>query len=169
MADDGITVDLAGLAELQAKIDALSDKALDRASRAAVRAGALVEQAAIVELAPVKVDDGGSLPEGALKSDFVIKVSKGADGVMRANVGPGKLTAHVARWIEYGHRMVKGGKSRLKKYGLVSGPGKQTGEVQAYPFIRPAFEASKAKVEQTVRSTFKSEISKAWKSMSKRR
>jgi HK97 gp10 family phage protein len=169
MADDGITVDLAGLADLQAKLDALSDKALDRASRVAVRAGALIEQAAIVAEARIKVGDGGLLPAGALKSDFVIKVTKGTDGVMRANVGPGKLTAHVARWIEYGHRMVKGGKSRLKKYGLLSGPGKQIGEVKAYPFIRPAFEASKEQVEKTVRDTFKREIANAWKRMSKRK
>jgi HK97 gp10 family phage protein len=169
MADDGITVDLAGLAELQAKFDTLSDRERDRAARAAVRAGALIEQAAIVAKAPVKVGDGGSLPAGALKSDFVIKVAKGSDGVMRANVGPGKLTAHVARWIEYGHRLVRGGKSRLKKYGLVSGPGKQIGEVPADPFIRTAFEESRAQVESTVRNTFKREITSAWKRMSKRK
>jgi len=164
MADEGITMEVAGLAELMAKLDDLSVKGAERASRKAVRAGAVIVQAAIAERAPVKglppLDShGGSLPEGALQNDIVVKVRRQKDGIITATVGPDTLTSHVARWVEYGHRRVTGGYSRLDKTtGTTRGPGKQVGDVAEHPFIRPAWEAVAQEVTDVVKSTLATEI-----------
>jgi HK97 gp10 family phage protein len=160
MADEGIKIE--GLAELQAKLDDLGTKAAERAIRNALRAGAAIEQAAITERAPIKVGSGGILPDGALKSDFTVTIKKDSNGGMAAIVGPGKYTAHVARWVEYGHRIVTGGYSKVLKSGKVRGPGKVHAEsVPEHPFIRPAWEATRDEVTQTVAKTLVAEVEKA--------
>jgi HK97 gp10 family phage protein len=161
VADDGISIDIEGLSDLQAKLDDLSTKATERAIRAALKAGAAIEQAAITERAPVKVDTGGTLPEGALKSDIVVKMTRDDQGTILAVVGPGKLTTHVARWVEYGHRQVRGGYSRKLADGSTRGPGSQTGEVPEHPFIRPAYEATRQEVADAICTTLATEIEKA--------
>jgi HK97 gp10 family phage protein len=161
MAEDGFSIDVEGLSALQAKLDDLGTTMADRAIRKALKAGALIEQAAIVERAPVKDVTGGILPPGALKSDIVIRMKKDASGANSAVVGPAKLTAHVARWVEYGHRLVVGGRSRVLRSGKTKGPGKQVGQVEAYPFIRPAYEASRAAVTEAICKTLAAEVDKA--------
>lgn len=169
MPDDGITMELSGLDALMAKLEDLGTKGAERAGRKAVRAGAEIAQVAIIEAAPVKVDgSGGSLPPGALKNDIVLHVRKQSDGSITATVGPDKLTSHVARWVEYGHRQVIGGKSRLLKNGTTRGPGKQVyvskpgqvglGTVPEQPFIRPAWESVAQEVTAKVQSTLATEI-----------
>jgi HK97 gp10 family phage protein len=163
MADDGISIEVKGLAELQAKLDALSTKQADRCIRTALKAGAVIEQAAIVERAPVKDTTGGSLPDGALKNDIIIRFLKDTAGAISAIVGPAKLTAHVARWVEYGHRLVRGGRSRLLATGKTRGPGSQQGDVAAHPFIRPAYESSRQAVTTAICTTLATELEKASK------
>ena len=163
MADDGISITVEGLSELQAKLDALTQKQADRCIRAALKAGAVVEQAAIVERAPVKDDTGGSLPPGALKNDIVIRFLRDAQGVISAKIGPAKLTAHVARWVEYGHRLVQGGRNRVLASGKQKGNGTVAGFVEAHPFIRPAYEESRQKVITTICETLATELEKASK------
>jgi HK97 gp10 family phage protein len=158
---DGIDISITGLAELQAKLDDMATKQADRCIRTALKAGAVIEQAAITERAPEKDSTGGILPDGALRSDIIIRLKKDAQGAYAAIVGPGKLTSHVARWVEYGHRLVRGGRSRLFKTGKTRGPGSQVGEVAAHPFIRVAWEASRAEVTQTIITTLGQEIEKA--------
>ncbi len=89
------------------------------------------------ERTPVKVEDSGedsnSLPPGALKDGITSKVSvqpqKGSGSV---TVRPSKDTAHVARWLEFGHQLVS------------HKPGhKVIGNVPAVPFFRNAFDAAK--------------------------
>jgi HK97 gp10 family phage protein len=161
MAFDSISIEVKGLEELKSKLDQLSTKEADAAIRKALRAGAAIEQAAIAERAPVKVDTGGTLPEGALKSDIVVKMTRDGQGNIAAIVGPDKLTSHVARWVEYGHRLVRDGYSRVLANGKTKGSGKQVGNVPAHPFIRPAFEATADEVAQTIASTLAAEIEKA--------
>ena len=163
MADDGISITVEGLSELQAKLDAMTQKQADRCIRTALKAGAVIEQAAIVERAPVKVGTGGYLPPGALKSDIVIRFLKDTQGAISAKVGPAKLTAHVARWVEYGHRIVQGGRNRVLANGKQKGNGVVTGEVPAHPFIRPAYEASRQQVITTICETLATELTKASK------
>jgi HK97 gp10 family phage protein len=163
MADDGISIDIEGLSDLQAKLDDLSTKAAEKAIRAALKAGAAVEQAAIIERAPVKDGTGGVLPEGALKSDIVVRISRDDQGTIIAVVGPAKLTKWIARLVEYGHRNVRGGVSRLLRNGRSKGPGSHIGDVPAHPFIRPAYEASRQEVANAICTTLVTEIEAASK------
>jgi len=163
MADDGLDIQISGLDELQAQLDDLGTKAAERCIRKALRAGAAIEQAAIVERAPVKVGDGGILPENALRNDIVVKVKREDDDSLSAVVGPDKFTAHVARWVEYGHRQVNGGYSRKTKSGKYRGPGKQIGDVPEHPFLRPAWEATQTEVTDTICTTLAAEIEQAAK------
>jgi HK97 gp10 family phage protein len=159
MPDDGVTMEVEGLAAIMAKLDDLSTKGAERASRKAVRAGAEIVQAAIIENAPVNVEGGGTLPAGAIKNDIVLHVKKQADDVISAIVGPDKLTSHVVRFVEYGHRMVTGGRSRLLKNGTTRGPGVAAEkEVREHPFIRPAWESVAQEVADKVKSTLATEI-----------
>lgn len=151
MANDGITIK--GLTELKAKLASLSDKEGDACIRTALKAGAAIEQAAIEERAPVKDTTGGQLPPGALKADIGVSVRKAKSGNLYALVGPGKFTAHIARFVEYGHRIVRGG--RLRK------GGKHVGDVPAHPFIRTAYEATRDEVATTIATTLATEIEKA--------
>jgi HK97 gp10 family phage protein len=161
MAQDGLTIDIQGLSELQVKLNDLGTKAADAAMRKALKAGAAIEQAAISERAPMKDGTGGILPDGALKNDIVIKIRRDNNGGMNAIVGPDKFTAHVARWVEYGHRLVRGGRSRLLANGKARGPGSQTGEVAEHPFIRPAWEASREAVTNAITTTLVAEVEAA--------
>jgi HK97 gp10 family phage protein len=152
---------ISGLPELLANLKDLSEKQMEAATRKALRTGGVIVQAAITERAPVKVGSGGILPDGALKSDIVMRIKKDDNGILAAIVGPDKETRHVADWVEYGHREVQGGKSRKGRDGKYSGPGKHIGDVPEHPFIRPAWEATKQEVTDTVCTTLAAEIEKA--------
>lgn len=151
----GFSVDILGLKELDAKLSEMSTEMSTKIVRKALRAGGKVMQEAIAEAAPVKADTargGTSLPPGTLKSDIIVTLGRDDEGSPAAIVGPGKYTAHVANFVEYGHRQVTGGYSNIKN-GKASGPGKSTGQVPAYPFIRPAYEATReASVEAMITS-----------------
>ena len=101
---------------------------------AGLRAGGEVFQAAIAERAPERPDlpSGTALPPGALKTDIELHRGRSDEGLPAVIVSPGKYTQHVARWVEYGHRLVRGGYNKKGK----GGPGKEVGSVAAYPFIR---------------------------------
>jgi HK97 gp10 family phage protein len=163
MTDDGFSIEIEGLSALQAKMEDLSTKQSEAAIRKALRAGAAIEQAAIIERAPVKVEGrGGEYPAGALQNDIVVTTSRATDGTIIAIVGPDQYTKRLAGWVEYGHRMVTGGRSRVGKNGKARGPGKVHDEsVPAYPFIRPAFEATQAEVAQTMCDVLAKEIESA--------
>jgi HK97 gp10 family phage protein len=162
MADDSININIEGLSELDAKLADLGTKVAERCIRAALKAGAQIEQAAITERAPVKVGDGGILPDGALKSDIVIKMKRDENGQIVAVVGPDSYTSHVANWVEYGHRMVTGGRNTLDKAtGKTKGPGKHIDEVPEHPFIRPAYEATREEVANAICTTLAESIEKA--------
>lgn len=149
---------LEGADELAASLEALDADIQTRVMRAALRDAGELMRAAVQERAPVKTVAGGKLPEGALKSDVKMSITT-IDGKLAAMVYFGSLTYYVARWVEYGHRLVKGGYSSMKR-GKLRGNGKQIGDVPAYPFIRPAFEATvRASVDAFV-DRLKSEIKK---------
>jgi HK97 gp10 family phage protein len=165
MPEDGFSIDVLGLPALHAKLADMSTKALERATRKALREGAAIVQQAVTERAQEKDTTGGVLPDGALKSDIVVRLKQGKDdGIIRAYIGPDKDTAYVARWVEYGHRMIRGGRSRLYKLtGKVKGPGRHVGDIPAHPFIRPGWEASRSQAADVIQKTLVSEIEKAWK------
>jgi hypothetical protein len=101
------------------------------------------------------------LPDGALKSDITVTTHRYKDGTPYVTVQPGKYTARVAQWVEYGHRLVRGGYSKVLKNGKTRGIGKVIGDVAAHPFIRPAYEASRDAVADIIGKTLVAEIEKA--------
>lgn len=157
---DGVNIDIEGLKEIQAQLDSLSKEAGERAIRKALRAGAEIEKAAIETAAPVKDTTGGMLPAGALKSDITVKMKRDDQGGLIAVVGPGKLTRWVASLVEYGHRLVTGGRSRVLANGKTKGPGTQVGTVPEHSFIRVAFESSQQEVADAICTTLAREIEK---------
>ncbi len=140
---DGLEVTFEGMPQFNAGMAELSGPVSDAVARRAMRAGGRVMQAAISEAAPMRpvLPSGTALPPGALKADIELHVSKERDGSFSAYIEPGKYTRHVAAWVEYGHRLVAGG--RLFNFRK-RGKGQITGEVPAHPFIRSAYEATEA-------------------------
>jgi HK97 gp10 family phage protein len=161
---DSISIDIVGLTDVKAMLEDLGTKAADRAIRKALKAGAAIEQAAIEERAPVNVPGGGgSLPRGALAADITVTMTRSDQGNIAAIVQPGKLTRHVAEWVEYGHRQVHGGRSTKLANGKTRGPGVEIGNVPAHPFIRPAYEATAEEVANTIATVLAEEATKASK------
>jgi HK97 gp10 family phage protein len=158
---DGIDITIEGLADLKATFESLATKDANACILKALKAGAVVEQAAITEAAPVKDTTGGMLPDGALKSDIEIKVHRPSGKLPYITVAPGNYTAAVARWVELGHRLVRGGYSKVTKSGKTRGPGKVIGNVPAHPFVRPAYERSRQAVAAAISTTLIAEIKKA--------
>jgi HK97 gp10 family phage protein len=139
MAEFGIQVE--GVKSVQDALNAIDAKVRVKAMKAALHAAGVPMRAAIQERAPERVEgEGGKLPPGALAADVILRVTQ-EGGQLFAVIEFGGLTYYVARWVEYGHRLVKGGYSSMKR-GKLQGHGHQIGNVEAHPFIRPAFEAT---------------------------
>lgn len=151
---DGIEITFEGMPEFSRMMQDLAGPAAERIIRHAVREGGRVVQAAITEAAPVRPDlpSGTALPPGALKNDIVVKVRKEPDGSISAYIEPGSRTRYAAVLVEWGHRLVRGGRS--KRSGILGqsyvGPGRVVGEVPAHPFVRPAFDASEAAAQDAI-------------------
>lgn len=147
----GFTTQVLGLKELEAKLQELGGEAAQRVVRDALRAGGQVFRDAVEEAAPERPDlpSGTALPVGALAADIKLRLGRDEQGLPAAIVSPGPKTRHVAGFVEYGHRLVRGGRNRKGR----GGPGKVVGQVPAHPFIRPAFEASGAEAVETFAAT----------------
>ena len=164
----GITI--RGLDELDNLFKTPAPELLDGPLRKAVTGGGKILQAAIAENAPEleSPESPGSdaLPPGALRSDitmhaFVVKGGTSATAIIE----PGKYTKQVARFVEYGHRMVRGGYARVissgPNKGRSRGPGKALEEnVPAHPFIRPAVEANMARAQAEMNAIYGREFAK---------
>jgi HK97 gp10 family phage protein len=142
-----MNVKLEGIDELFSHIDATKAKSIQRK---ALKAGGTLIQAAIAERAPERVTDSqgsNALPPGALKNDIEMKTLKGSDGNRIAiSIGPGKYTAHVARFLEYGFHHYKLGKYIFR------------------PFIRPAIDETESAAQKAILDTLESEIVKTYDS-----
>jgi Bacteriophage HK97-gp10, putative tail-component len=137
---------LPGLKELDQKLNALKGKTANRLIHDAVMEGGKVLQAEERMRAPVRAtgQHGNALPPGALRADIELVFGITEERLPAAIIKPGKYTKHVARWLEYGHRLVRGGYSKVMPNGRVRGPGRASSTgVQPYPFIRPAFETAR--------------------------
>lgn len=151
-----------GIGEVKKFLEDFDAKMQDRAMRQALGAGGEVFLEAVTEAAPERVDWlGGRLPPGALKADVQLVTKRLDGGQLAAIVQFGKLTYWIAGFVEYGHRLIRraaGGKFKLKVKG--SGRGAQIGTVEPHQFIRPAFEASKARAIAAFVERFKAELRK---------
>jgi len=141
----GFTQTQAGLAELRRLVR-------EDATRAAVRVAAKVISDEMTQEAPVldeKTAHSTSLPPRAIKDGIrVNSIRKLVDGVIQALIGPRKGTRRSAHLVEYGHRLIKGGKSHVGVKGP-EGSGVLIGDVPAHPFLRPSYEVSwKASIDR---------------------
>lgn len=156
-------------AALMAKLKSLETKKADRIMGRAFHEGAKVYQQAVSAAAPERPElpSGTALPPGALKSDVVISHPKSEGGPIY-EVEFGAETAHVANWVENGHRLVQGGYSHAiyNKHGEAvgyRGPGKEVTQVEAHPFFRNAFEAASPDAEQIITDSIQRGFEKATK------
>ena len=134
-----------GVDSLLEKLAEVSGPVAEEAMRIGVKAGARVIADGMREAAPVldeRTAKSTALESGALRADIHVYAGKPEGTLLADLIGPGKKTQHVALWVEYGHRMVKGGYSRVDAIGRSRGPGHEFGSVRPHPFLRPAFEAS---------------------------
>lgn len=154
---------------LEAKLKSLAGEQQQKIMLTALRAGGKVFKKAVLENTPERVpmpNDAKStaLPPGALKSDITLRKKPNR---MEYDVRFGNQTAHVARWVDEGHRLVRGGRSRTrKKDGKlvgVSGPGKVIGNVPGTGFFRKSFEEAQAEAAKAVEETFVAAVNKKWK------
>jgi hypothetical protein len=144
-----------GLSEIDQKLSQLKGKTARALIHDAVMDGGKVLQNEVRLQAPTRpsLPHGSAIPPGSLKGDIELHFGISEEGLPAAIVKPGKYTAHVARWLEYGHRLVRGGYSKLMAGGRTRGRGVQVAVVKPYPFIRPAFEtARQAAVAATIES-----------------
>jgi HK97 gp10 family phage protein len=135
-----------GVPALVRRMEDIRAQMVQKQARKAVRAGADVITKAMVERAPIgpqKSAKSTALEPGELKADIKTRMFAGEDGEIFALAGPGEKTAHVARFVEYGHRQVVGGSNKVTATGATIGKGTSLAEdVPAYPFLRPAYEAT---------------------------
>ena len=141
-----------GIPGIQRNLQRLSDEVRQKLVLRAVRDAGEVIADAMRESAHVLAErnpGSDALEPGQLREDIKVRARiDDADGMARAVVGPVKY-AYVARWVEFGHRLVKGGSSHATGKGGFTGSGRQIGEVPAYPSLRPAFERSQGEAFET--------------------
>jgi HK97 gp10 family phage protein len=149
--------EIRGFSELATKMEAAAREVGERRTKRMVLAGARVFKREMVSRAPVldkKTANSTSLEPGALKKNIRIAMLK-KETIPTAIVGPGTKTDYVARFVEYGHRMVSGGQSHVLPGGKTRGPGTASEiDVPAHPFIRPAFESAQGEAEQAMIKDF---------------
>jgi HK97 gp10 family phage protein len=151
-----------GIAEMQQKLQRLSDEVREKLVLRAVHDAGDVIRDAMRESAHVlaeKNPGSDSLEPGQLRADIRTRAKLDEDRIARAIVGPVKY-AYVARWVEYGHRLVKGGSSKVTATGT-RGAGAQIGEVPAYPTLRPAFERSQGEAMDKFRGSMQTYLPEA--------
>jgi HK97 gp10 family phage protein len=162
----GFSVEVKGLAELKAKLDALAHKKQKTIMNRALKAGAQVYQAEIEQRTPERHESpsGTALPPGALKHDIEIHTLKDPSDPNNTlvTVGPGKHTEHVMRWLEFGHQLVRNtnlavgtvgkGRGRLGKGGTV------VTNVPAYPIMRPSYETASSAAQDAVVQSLRADL-----------
>lgn len=146
-----------GLQEMVAKLENAGVNMRGKPIYEALGKGGNVIAEAMIERAPMldeHQEGSNQLPPGALRDDTRVAFEI-IGGEPVALIGPGGKTGHVARWVEYGHRMVTGGYSKVLPNGKTRGPGNSDGEVIAHPYLRPAFEASVGEAVEVVSESLK--------------
>lgn len=150
---------------MKARMKALSAEVTGPMAQRAVRAGGRVIQAAMIERTPVLIEkNAGSdaLEPGAVRADIKVRFPAAQNQFeATALIGPGGKTSHVARFVEYGHRMVTGGQSKVLASGKVRGRGKVAEQdVPAHPFLRPAWEESVAEAQAAEVDSLRNDLQK---------
>jgi hypothetical protein len=155
----GWEMKVGGLDEVRAALKDIGVNQSVRILNKALAAGAEVYRDDERNRCPERPDlpSGSALPVGALKADVDISRKKNARSLW--TVGPG-FFGRQAHLVEFGHRLVRGGKNRLMEYGIQIGPGKVVGWVQPHPYIRAAFEGSTQEALDVIKQVVADEIAK---------
>lgn len=151
---------LKGMDALARKLQTLQREVAGPGMERALRAGGRVIRTAMQERAPVldkRTPGSSALPPGSLRAGIRVYSPKDVKPV-EVLVGPNAKTAHVARFVEYGHRQVHGGQLKVLPNGKTLGKGKAGRDVPAHPFLRPAFEASLGAAETAMVASLKETI-----------
>jgi HK97 gp10 family phage protein len=150
-----------GLKQMVEKMEAIRRYVRNEGRKAALRAGGRVVKVAMVERTPVLIEKSAgstSLEPGAVKASIKVRMKQDGDQPI-CLIGPLSSKDEVGRaayLVEYGHRMVTGGKSRLNAAGVFEGSGAaQQKDVPAHPFLRPAWEESNAAALDAIAETLK--------------
>lgn len=154
-------LELTGMQELLAKLEASRVRMAGPEMTIALKEGAKVIQQAMTERAPVldhRTPGSTALEPGALQKGIKVRMHVGPAGA-EALIGPTGEVAHVARFVEYGHRMVHGGQSKVvDAAGHTRGSGTAGEDVPPHPFLRPAFEASVAEAGEVMALSLKQSL-----------
>lgn len=155
--DDGFRVD--GLDDLNRLLDGIAGEDGVKIIEGALQDAGEVVKKAIEDRAPVRPDlpSTTALPIDWLRHDVAVKKPRPTSKGIIVTIGPNRRTKHVARWVEYGHRLVRGGSLKVWK-GRSQGKGKLAGNVEAHPYIRPAWEQSKSATLEKFEGSFRSRV-----------
>jgi hypothetical protein len=163
--DDGIyldTTEFDGMAEL---LERFPEDIQDKLMQQSLLAGAQVLELGVISKCPTRLDDRTAKTTGAkagwLKADIRLAQKKGGHGWL---VGAGPLMAYLLRWLERGHRLVKGGTvawSNGRKSRRGTG-GQVIGHVPAYPILRPAFDEYVPTAVHAIAVELQAQIAEYW-------
>jgi HK97 gp10 family phage protein len=129
-----------GSQDLRSRLQAVGREVATKVTTQALEAGAAVIKTAVEAETPRQ---SGKLASG-LTSSLIVAPS-GTSGEARIGFGN---EDYKARWLEFGHRLVKGKGAKAK----------QVGRVSAHPFMRPAYETSKNEAEAAVAAMIRNDI-----------
>jgi HK97 gp10 family phage protein len=135
----GMRGEVRGSQDLQSRLRAVGQEIATKVTQQALEAGAAVIKTAVEEVTPRK---SGELASGLTSA--VIVAPSGQAGEARVGFGH---QDYKARWLEFGHRLVKGKGAKAHEIGRVS----------AHPFMRPAYETSKDEAQAAVATTIRTE------------
>jgi hypothetical protein len=158
-----MSVKVSGLNAMLAKLQkAGNPNAIGPALTEAVEAGAQVVFDAVAENTPESTDrwtdESSALKQGELREGLVQINTNGDRGTPKSVVTFSAETIHVARWVDRGHRLVEGGKSKLLASGKTRGRGQEVGYVEGRAFFREATEEKADEVKAVVRQKLKSAV-----------
>jgi hypothetical protein len=140
-----LVVDIRGIDDMLRNLEATKQDSIK--VRALREAGQILKteiEANAPESAIPPTAESDALPQGALKNDVVMTVSKSNHSVV---VGFGKYTKHVARWLEFGFHHIRKGKFVNIRSG----------------FFRRAIEAALPQAQTTLQNSLLTNIQKAFK------
>lgn len=161
-----ITIELKGFEELAAHFDGLAAELRQELIAKATLEAAKAVETELLSRTPIYLGEfsegSDALAPGELLADIAVRpVPDAAPGDILLAVGPGKKTSHVARWVEYGHQMVTGGRLSLSGKGRghrVGTHGMISTFVPPHPFLRPSQEAAEPAALAAFEAVLKAEI-----------
>lgn len=153
MADDlEISIDTRALDEV---LSSLPLKVQKKIVGKALQAAGDVVLVRMKVLCPERVDeptpDSTSLPPGMMRMDLQTAVNVSESHGAEVRIGPGQIAGHVARWVNNGWNLTRGGRRRVRKDGRAVGRGKVIKTIPGQHFIEAALdEAGQAAVDTMV-------------------